>query len=476
MLLRKSTKRWGTIGALLTLVLVGCGPQSGEGDVAGPSAEAPSVGGPATGVGVTGDTPSVLLIVLDTFRADALGSYGNPLAETPHLDGLAEGGVLFENAMAQAPATGPSVASILTARYPVEHGVLHSTLELVDDEVTAAEVFAQAGHRTAAFVSCSILKRDYGFSQGFDTFDDTFETPYMGNHLEQDGRVTVDKALEWLNEDPERPFFALVHLFDAHAPYVQHDGDRPIDPKMGDPEFLRTFEANPGGVDEILPEVQALYRSEVAHIDRQVGRLLGALETLGLSQDTVVAVVADHGEELFDHDGYFAHYKSLYGSVLHVPMILHGPPWLPQGRRIDSLVETVDLLPTVFEVVGLAFPSETSGRGLLAQIQQDGAPRGRRFARAQREPYEDLEGGLALAIRSQRYKLIAFAEAPDRLFDLHQDPGELEDLAPQLPDVVARLRTELDPWWEALGQAGETDQGQLPAKDFEVLESLGYVQ
>ena len=205
---------------------------------------------------------SVLFISLDTVRADA---------RTPCIDGLAREGVLFEDAMCQAPATGPSFASIMTSKYPQNCGVLHSTMVLPEAQRTLAEELRGKDYRTGAFVSCSILQSKYGFAQGFDVYDETFTKQYSERDVERDAVDTTQALIQWLGADSDKPFFAWVHYFDTHAPYEKRTASR-LDEELGTYAFLRNLEKS-RSVDDLeaaLPTIRALYNGEMTHIDAHV--------------------------------------------------------------------------------------------------------------------------------------------------------------------------------------------------------------
>jgi arylsulfatase A-like enzyme len=422
---------------------------------------------------------SVLFIGIDTLRADALGAYGSAAARTPTLDALAARGVLFERALAQAPATGPSFSSILTGRYPIEHGVLHSTRPLPAEEHTLAERFQARGYRTAAFVSCSIVASRYGFGQGFELYDEQLESEYEGGHFERGAHHTTEAALRWLGAlEPGAPFFAWVHYFDPHAPYVDRDtpGIEAADRRLGSVRVLRALQKDPARRAAALPVIRALYDGEVSHVDGQIARLLAALETLGRADRTLIVVAADHGEELFDHDDFHGHHRQVTQSVLQVPLILAGPG-VPSGRRVGEWVENVDVLPTVDALTrspGDPTLDGVSGRDLRA-LWSGGAGEPR-VARAQREPYANMPGGLAFGAVDGDWKLQWFSRAGPRLYDLASDPLERSDVGAAHPEVVRRLSETLEPWIGRTAALGFADPHALDPQDEELLRSLGYVQ
>ena len=420
---------------------------------------------------------SILLISIDTTRADALGAYGGTGVHTPHLDRLAREGVVFERALAQAPATGPSFASIHTATYPVEHDVLHSTRPLPQDRRTMAEHFRERGLRTSAFVSCSVVAGRYGFSKGFEHYDEDFESAYGGGLFERDGANTASRAIEWLESlGEEEAFFSWVHFFDPHAPFKAR-ARTDLTEKLGTLQVLSGLERRRSqkDIDQLLPSIRGLYDAEVTYVDRQLERILDALRRLERLEDTVVVISADHGEELYDHDFFYGHHKSLSQSVLHVPLIVWHPNSVKPGR-VAERVENVDIFPTLAAVLRPDEPLEgVSGRDLgpLLRGERSAVPR---VVRAQREPYEKLPGGFGFAALQDRWKLTWYSRVGARLYDLEVDPMEREDRAKESPEVVRSLLPTIQPWLKATEKLGFRDPQSLDPSDVEMLKELGYVQ
>lgn len=430
---------------------------------------------------VWGDRGSsnVLLITIDTLRADALGSYGSRTRQSRTVDALAARGVVFERALSQAPATGPSFSSMLTGRYPVEHTVLHSTRRLPAEQQTMAEHFKARGYRTGGFVSCSILASRYGFDQGFEEYDEKFQNKYDGKHFERDGAHTTDAALRWLSRlAPDEPFFAWVHYFDVHAPYLDRSsrGLTSQQRALGSLASLRRLQKEPQARAEALPIIRELYASEVGYVDRQIARLLAALRAHGGEERTVIVVGSDHGEELFDHDDFHGHYKQVTQSVLHVPLIVAGPG-VPRGRRLSQWVENVDILPTVHALTRRQdepLLADVSGRDLSALWNGKGAPSSP--ARAQREPYKTMPGGFAFAAVEDTWKLQWYSQHGPRLYDLARDPMERKDVSAAHADVLRHLSQSIQPWMRKTEQLGFRDPHALDPHDVQVLKALGYVQ
>ena len=427
--------------------------------------------------------PNMLLIIIDTLRADHTSAYGYPLDTTPHLRALASEGVRFERTYSPSSTTGPSVASLLTAHYPAGHEVSKNGQPLASHTITMAEHFRHHGFETAGFVSSFVLDDRFGFGRGFDIYDAEFtqegETHPVENWagaqistpFDRRAEETTRRAIEWLENrpDPRRPFLLVVHYFDPHFPYV------PPEP------FLDRF----GGGD--TPEVNGdpqpreiqRYDEEIAYTDDQIGRLLAGLETTHPEQPTIVGVIGDHGEGLGDH-GVLRHGLLLYEPFVRVPWILRLPGGTAAGTSVSTPVSLVDVLPTLSELAGLEPASPGSaGRSLAGRILRD-QPLEEMPIFFQRRHYEPgtVEGrpveGMQYGVRLDHWK---YLEAPDEgtveLYDLQHDEPEQENEAARRPDQVARLRALLTPW---LANAGSTPAVPLEETSREALEALGYVE
>jgi choline-sulfatase len=401
--------------------------------------------------------PNILLITLDTTRADHLSSYGYRLGSTPHLDRLAAEGVLFERAVAAAPITLPSHVSLFTALYPFAHGVRNNGSSSLGDKVpTLATALHDRGYRTAAFVSAFVLDRHFGLARGFDHYDDRLEARGMVGtvEVERKGDRTALAAGEWLAQLPgaERasggnaraPFFIWLHLYDAHDPY---------DPP---PPFRDAFADRP-------------YDGEIAFDDAVVGSVLDRLDRLGLLSSTLVAVVGDHGESLGDH-GEVTHAMFVYEAALRVPMILWWPGHVPAARRIGALVRGIDLAPTLLDLAGVPALSGAAGQSLMPLVRGEAPGPGSAYG----ETYFPLfyMGWAPLrSIEDDRWKLI---DAPTReLYDLSTDPHEEQNVAHREPGRVAALGRAL----EALtsGHPAPASAATMDRETTEKLAALGYI-
>lgn len=398
--------------------------------------------------GREGPPASLVLVTLDTVRADRLGAYGAAEAVTPALDRLAREGIRFEQVSAQVPLTLPSHATILSGLLPPHHGLRNNGIgTFPDGPQTLATLLAGAGYRTGAFVGAFVLDRRFGLGRGFEVYDDEIlRDPGAGTVLEAErpGREVMDRALAWLGKDAARPFFLWIHLYDAHAPYVPPSPWR---------------ERHPGRP----------YDGEISAVDEQVGRLLQELQQRGLSERTVLAVAADHGEGLGDH-GEQTHGLLLYESTLRVPLLLRGPG-LPAGTVIRTPVSLVDLAPTLAGLLGRSLPAPAGGaldgRDLSAALQDGGEPAPADLYAETRYPATFGWSPLA-SLRRRDLKYIA-APRPE-LYDLAQDPGETRDL-PDRPDQEKGFAVRLA---EIEAGAVEAPRSAPDAETRARLASLGY--
>jgi arylsulfatase A-like enzyme/Flp pilus assembly protein TadD len=346
---------------------------------------------------------NLLLVTIDTVRADHVGAYGDARAETPNLDRLARSGVRFDSAISAVPLTLPSHATILSGLLPPHHGVRNNGAGAFPaSRVTLATLLSASGYRTGAFVGSYVLDHRFGLGRGFETYDDEIaRDPSAPGALEAErpGREVVDRALAWLGKGDERPFFAWVHLYDAHAPY---------DP----PEPFRSR------------HLDHPYDGEVASVDFQVGRLLDWLAQTGREKETIVAVAADHGEALGEH-GELTHGFFVYEPTLRVPLIVRGPSLTP-GRVVRTPVSLADLAPTLAGLAGKPWAGGLDGRDLSRNLLGSADPPSADLYSETEYPRIFGWSGLAALHR----KNLKYIQAPrPEIYDLAQDPHETRSLA-----------------------------------------------
>jgi choline-sulfatase len=418
--------------------------------------------------------PNVILITVDTTRADRMGFLGSKLGLTPNLDALARDSAVFTRAYSQVPLTAPSHASILTGTYPQFHLVNDFQVPLAPELPYAPEILRGHGYHTAAFVAAMVLDPQVGFARGFergfDTYDAGFHQMRAGedryHSAERRGAEVVAHALAWLDQHPQGPFFMWVHLYDAHDPY---------DP----PEPYKSKYAS------------APYDGEIAYADSAVGTFLGQLRQRGLYDRAVIAVMADHGEALGDH-GEDTHGMFLYDETIHVPLVIKlpyadSPGKHSAGKRIESRVELVDVLPTILQAVGIAVPREVQGESLLALMtptpkpapaaaQETAAPEivPDRPAYAETD-YPQRSYGWS-SLRSLRTGKYLYIKAPrQELYDQSTDPNAQHNLSSSSTAVTSTLASQLDAFREKTSSNREAPQVAADPAAQEKLAALGYV-
>jgi arylsulfatase A-like enzyme/Flp pilus assembly protein TadD len=391
----------------------------------------------------------VVLVTLDTLRADHVGSYGAARAHTPNLDTIAASGVRFEVAVSPTPLTLPSHASLMTALDPPDHGVRHNAIHRLGSGIpTLAEHFRAAGYATAAFVGALVLDGRFGLDRGFDVYDDAMAGIVSARvgFAERPADRVVDAALAWLDGARDR-FFLWVHFYDPHATYTPPPG------------FAAAFASRP-------------YAGEIAFADAQLGRLIDEIRRRWPDGGTLLVVTSDHGESLGEH-GESTHSYTIYDATQRIPLLMSGPG-LPRGRAVTAPVRLVDVAPTLLAFAGADPLPNVAGRDLRGLVE--GSDPGERVAYVETLATRlDYGWSPLLGLRTARFKYIR-APRPE-LYDLQSDPRELTDLAVAKPAVAARLDRLLS---ERLAAStvpradGRLTVG-LTEADRARLRSLGYV-
>ncbi|MBU0493875.1 MAG: sulfatase-like hydrolase/transferase [Chloroflexi bacterium] len=381
--------------------------------------------------------PNVVLLVLDAVRADHLSCYQYERPTTPHIDALAQEGVLLIECTAPAPWTVPSHGSLFTGMYPTSHGAHAEHLALSPLNITLAEVLRDVGYETGGFSANIYLSPTLGFDQGFTTYDVRLMDDVRPKPVRDAGEMNA-LVLPWLEARARdgRPFFLFVNYMDAHAPYL------PPPP----------YDTRYDGPDDLVSR----YDGAIAHLDSEVGRVLDKLEELGLSENTLVIVTADHGEFLGEH-GLLDHKQHLFETVLRVPLVLWYPRSLPGGQRVAGLVQLTDVMPTILALAGVETPAAMQGRSLLPLIrgEQDPLAYNVAFAEYWRDELLIQKRGAVFdrRLRSLRvgdWKYIWSSAGAGELYNLRQDPGEMHNLALSEPAQTAAMRERLDRWVDLL--------------------------
>jgi len=441
----------------------------------------------------TAPPPNVLLVVIDTLRADRLGTYGGTRGLTPFLDSLAGGAYVFHQAYAQSSWTNPSVASVLTSRFPSQHGVVKFDSRLADSEISVAEVLKDHGYACGAFLANGLLASRFGFAQGFDEFRALWPAPPQPPQtVEQKYRADAINALAfaWLDQvaDARKPVFLYLHYIEPHPPYTPPEAilDRLLHgrprPDLGDVSKAMFFAQVAPPDAQMLQQIEDVYDAEVTSLDGGLRELFAGLERRGFLGNTFVAITADHGEEFNDH-GLVGHGTTLYNELIRVPLIVRLPR---QTRRVDvdDVVSLVDIAPTMLSTVGVAAPPAFEGRALRPASgwswsrlwrHEETPPAFSELIIPERSEAKNVRPHeRAIVLGSQ--KLIVGPGGETELYDLASDPGEHRAAAPP-----AATRATLD---RALAQFGtrmahEGSAGASVPLDEEArarLKALGYVR
>ena len=344
---------------------------------------------------------AIILISIDTLRADHLSSYGYTAIETPHIDALAKGGTVFSDVGSQVPLTFPSHVSLFTSTYPFFNGIEDNAETLAPNVVTLALLLKFHGYRTAAVVGGFVMDRRFGLNRGFDMYDSRFDQPSNeGSPTGEFKRLGADVVLianRWLTENSNSTFFLFVHFYDLHTPY----------------NLPASYRARFG----------TGYDAELRYVDKQVGTFLDFLRQRNLFDNSLVVLLADHGEGLEDH-GEDTHGYFVYQSTIRVPLIVHWPAGSASfAAKVDEPVRLMDVAPTILEFAGIPAPPEFQGRSLMELLRPEGSKTPRDIYSETLYPHMHFGCSALQALRSGRYK---YVDAPKpELYDLTADPGEI---------------------------------------------------
>jgi len=402
---------------------------------------------------------NLVLITIDTLRADHVACYGYEQIKTPNIDSLAGDGVRFERAFTPVPVTLPSHSAMLTGTYPMLSGMHDfSGNKLSPQQPTLAAVLKQAGYATGAVIGAAVLDSRFGLNQGFDFYYDHFDYNRLDEaNLEENerpGNVVADLALEWLGKNSQKKFFLWMHLYDPHYPY------RPPEP------YSREYATQP-------------YDGEIAFADEQVGRLLRFLKEKGLYQNTMIVLTGDHGESLGEH-GEKSHGFFIYNATMHLPLIIRLPAQSAGQTTAQTKVHTtadpvstVDLMPTMLSAAGIEVPAQVQGTSLLPVLQGKSTDRDRSLYGETFLPRLHFNWSELRGTENAKFHFIA-APRPE-LYDLAKDPGEVHNLLPEKKAVAEEMRAKLAGLIQEYSAGKElAEKTGLDPALMERLKSLGY--
>jgi arylsulfatase A-like enzyme len=432
--------------------------------------------------------PNILLISIDSLRADHLGSYGYERDTSPVLDRLAREGVRFDTVVSSTSWTLPAHVTLFTALPPEAHGVLYDPMALRSDALCLAEVLQDAGYATAGFVGGPFLRSLYGLAQGFERYDDTTVVrPLLESHRGATSPSLLALTTDWLDgwsaRGRTRPFFVFLHLWDVHYDYTPpppYDTmfDPDYDGHISPADYERGRHIHPAMAARDLEHIVALYDGEIRYTDHQLGLLLDYLREQGLHDQTLIVVTADHGDEFCEH-GETGHRKNLYDTTSLVPLLIRYPARVPAGRVVERLVRLMDVAPTILSLAGVAAPESFGGVSPHAEwAARDLSPllAGEADLLGERVAFSDLHGSQT-SLRTQRMKLwVDDATARIELYDLRADPRETWNLYDRT-GRGAGLYQQLVEWrrfWRSRQNLAR--RIELSADQLERLRALGYIR
>jgi arylsulfatase A-like enzyme len=456
----------------------------------------------------TGAPRGVILIVADTLRSDHLDAWGYERPTAPTLAALAAEGVRFADNISQGAWTKVAVPSLLTSLYASSHGIFDIPHKVPASVTTMSEVFREAGYATFHTSSVTFSGKNSNLHQGVEVLHERESIDDLGEYRSKTSRTFVDRLLPWLEDHSEQPFFVFLHVFDPHSPFRPTE---PHDQRWLDAEAVARHEEDLEKVDDVvevfhhLPSAEQLVEAEVdpeafvtaekawydgsIHaMDYEIARLLERLQELGLRDETMIALVADHGEEFLEHGNHW-HGHSAYGELVNVPMFVTWPGVVPAGLVVEITTQTIDLMPTMLELARLPVPEQAQGVSLLPLLASPDQPstmgwNERAVFTERKNPLFEATEGTAdsFAIIAEGWKLIWNVVVRDdrpelELFDHRQDPLNRINLAEEHPEVVADLRLELEEWRKMTEAARVSHDGEgtdVSPEELEQLRALGY--
>lgn len=421
--------------------------------------------------------PNIILLVIDSLRADHLGCYGYARNTSPHIDKLAQEGIVFSNAFSQAGYTTASIPSILTSKFPLSHGVwLPEKHKLSEDEITLAEVLKSNGYITVAFTGGACTSHIYGFGQGFDLYKE----------IEWGDIKEINKLVfNWLeqNQNNEKPFFLFLHCYTVHEPFnlpepfasiyaSNYQGqfkDVKLDNVLFEKIHKKSLDYNSEDIDYIISQ----YDSGIRYYDENIGELLKKIEALKLTSNTIIILTSDHGQDFMEH-GTISH-RDIYDVGIHVPLIVRAPYLLPNNKKIDTLVRSIDIFPTILDMLALLEKNNLAieGNSLLpVMLGQDIGKEHPVYSLG-----ADSNNRGRISLRTRNWKLIVTRNQNEcELYNLKNDPGELINLVSIEKEQFKVLKQELDNYIRQSKSPIQKTKVALDEETVQRLKSLGYLQ
>jgi arylsulfatase len=434
---------------------------------------------------------NVILITIDTLRADHLGCYGYQRGTSPSIDKFAKKSVVFTQCVTQATATAASHASIFTSLYPPAHGVIRNSLSLSPDVPSLVGVFEKNNYRTGAFVSSIVMGSLRGLDQGFQMYDDILESRELNREdaYERPADLTTAAAVDWIQNGGKTKFFAWIHYIDPHGAYYPPKEYREL--FIDDQWYQGGNELPAGSVQyarNAIPSYQILhefrdpayyvsqYDAEIRFVDEQIGKLLRNLEETGLLSNTIVVITSDHGETLADREYCFSHGIRTYDDQALIPLIMYFPD-MAEHKKISAQVRAIDIMPTVLEKLGIEFEATVHGQSLMPLMREDNgysiAP-ALIFSESGEKLY-DTDLGSQRSIRTIKWKFMRNSrDGSEELYNLEDDPLERTNLAASDPKTTAEMRKLFDMQVRSIQQA-EILEREHSEEERKKMEALGYL-
>ncbi|MFH1689205.1 MAG: sulfatase-like hydrolase/transferase [Candidatus Eisenbacteria bacterium] len=439
----------------------------------------------------------VVVISIDTARADHFGFLGSRHVRTPGLDGFAREAIVFTDYMTVVPTTLASHATLFTGKYPLHHGTPRNGFMINDANEMLPETLQRAGFRTAGFAGSFALDERFGFAQGFDHYDQEFDIFVGDEGADQNQRLAghvTDAVIEYLDAEgvPDR-LFLFAHYFDPHAPYTAPPPYDTMYDQLGTRGLLpaaavkRRADITSEEAQEAVRRLALAYAAEISYTDEHVTRLLDDLRQRGVLDDALVVITSDHGECLWEHDEEFDHGRTVYQATMHAVCAMRLPGGELGGTRVDELVANIDVLPTVLDLLGLEVPAGTDGESMPLRVVEEGiAPRvlfgeaSKPRSQAETDPrWTNIRK--ARCIRDGRHKFVWTPYlGTEELYDVAADPHETSNLlelpTSETPELAADMRARLEAWTDSADPLPSTFDPSQTEESVRRLRSLGYLQ